>query len=108
MNGQQIKVNEARPRDNSGGGRGRGGGGYGGGGRGGGGYGRGGYGGGGYGGGRGGGGYGGGGYGGGRDGGISELKESFFLKCFLNQAVEVMAVVVEEVRCFYLFHLAHF
>merc|ERR1719245_2179475 len=66
MNGQQIKVNEARPRDNSGGGRGRGGGGYGGG-RGGGGYGRGGggYGGGGYGGGRGGGGYGGGGYGGG-------------------------------------------
>lgn len=57
INGQQIKVNEARPRDNSGGGggRGRGGGGYGGG-RGGGGYGRGG---GGYGGGRGGGGYGG-------------------------------------------------
>merc|ERR1719481_1862883 len=50
VNGQQIKVNEARPRDNSGGGRG--GGGYGGG--------RGGYGGGGYGGGRGGGGYGGG------------------------------------------------
>merc|ERR1712013_508648 len=63
LNGQQIKVNEARPRDNSGGGggRGRGGGGYGGGGRGGGGYGRGG---GGYG--HGGGGYGGGGYGGGR------------------------------------------
>ena len=28
MNGQQIKVNEARPRDNSGGGGGRGGGGY--------------------------------------------------------------------------------
>ena len=77
LNGQQIKVNEARPRDNSGGGggRGRGGGGYGGGGRGGGGYGRGGggYGGGGYGGGRGGGGYGGGGYGGGRDGGMCSL-----------------------------------
>merc|ERR1712037_527867 len=62
INGQQIKVNEARPRgDGGGGGRGRGG--YGGG-RGGGGYGGGG---GGYGGGRGGGGYGGGGYGG--DGG---------------------------------------
>merc|ERR1712013_151589 len=74
INGQQIKVNEARPRGD-GGGRGRGGGGYGGGGYGGdGGYGGGrgggggGYsGGGGYGGGRGGGGggYGGGGYGGG-------------------------------------------
>merc|ERR1719264_787964 len=48
INGQQIKVNEARPRgDGGGGGRGRGG----------------------YGGGRGGGGYGGGGYGGGRGGG---------------------------------------
>jgi len=75
VNGQQIKVNEARPREGGRGG-GRGGGGYGGGGggygggRGGGGYGGGrdGGGGGGYGG-RGGGGYGGGGYGGGRDGG---------------------------------------
>merc|ERR1712002_26868 len=54
VNGQQIKVNEARPRDSSGGGRGRGGGGYGGGGYGGGRDG----GSGGYGGGRGGGGYG--------------------------------------------------
>merc|ERR1712037_328583 len=61
INGQQIKVNEARPRGDGGGGRGGGRGGYGGG-RGGGGYG-----GGSYGGGRGGGGYGGGGggYGGG-------------------------------------------
>ena len=79
MNGQQLKVNEAKPREGGrgGGGGGRGGGGYGGGrgGGGGGGYGGGG---GGYGGGRGGGGYGGdrdgggggyggGGYGGGRD-----------------------------------------
>merc|ERR1711892_1267946 len=73
INGQQIKVNEAKPREGGrgggrggGGGYGRGGGGYGGGGRGygggGGGYGGGRGGGGGYGGGRGGGGYGGGGY----------------------------------------------
>jgi len=74
INGQQVKVNEAKPRGDGGGGRGGGrGGGYGGG-RGGGGYGGGGYGGGdqgGYGGGRGGGGYGGGGggYGGGGRGG---------------------------------------
>merc|ERR1712127_1058175 len=68
LNGQQIKVNEAKPREGGGGGRGggRGGGGYGGDRGGGGGYGGGGGGygggGGGYGGGRGGGGYGGGGY----------------------------------------------
>merc|ERR1712071_451392 len=76
LNGQQIKVNEAKPREGGGGGRGggRGGGGYGGGGGGYGGRGGGGYGGdrgggGGYGGGGGGYGGGGGGYGGGRGGG---------------------------------------
>ena len=69
LNGQQIKVNEAKPREGGGGGRGRGGGGYGGGRGGDGGYG--GRGGGGYGGDRGGGGGyggGGGGYGGGGGG----------------------------------------
>jgi len=69
VNGQQLKVNEARPREGGRGGGGGGGrGGYGGG-RGGGGYGGGGYGGGGGGYGGGGGGRGGGGYGGGREGG---------------------------------------
>ena len=72
--GQQVKVNEARPKGDGGGGRGGGGGGYGGG-RGGGGYGGGGgsYGGGGYGGDRGGGSYGGGGYGEYRTFSISDL-----------------------------------
>ena len=75
INGQQIKVNEARPRgDGGGGGRGRGG----------------------YGGGRGGGGYGGGGYGGGRGGGGYGGIFSLALISFISLTNVILGVAVEK------------